>query len=244
MSDKRERAIAMLQSLPLVEVVDLLEPLQAGIVNVTEADDDNLLMRMDEMIFCVARTPNDLKRMRARFEPMSLLNLHAPFDASEMMKEFHFRTLMQDYNVMYPKTERLNIALPPYLSLDWLRACDVAFVHTHYKTVDDEQYIAERIEAGMLGAYVNGQLAGFIGTHDEMTMGLLYVLPAYRRMQLGYWLEASLINHLVEQGRIPFAQVDVTNAASLGLQNKLGMIRSSQPVQWFFDRKGDHDEDD
>ncbi|MFQ7452543.1 MAG: GNAT family N-acetyltransferase [Flavonifractor plautii] len=37
----------------------------------------------------------------------------------------------------------------------------------------------------MLGAFVDGTLAGFAGFHGEGSIGLLEVLPAYRRRGLG-----------------------------------------------------------
>ena len=38
------------------------------------------------------------------------------------------------------------------------------------------------------GAFVDGQLAGFVGEHSEGSMGMLEIFPAYRRRGLGYSL--------------------------------------------------------
>ena len=98
--------------------------------------------------------------------------------------------------------------------------------------VDDIGYIRDRIEAGMFGVFLKGEIAGFAGTHEERSMGLLEILPEYRRLGLAYALEAHLINHLLSQGRVPFCQVAIVNVASIRLQQKLGLTISDQVVYW------------
>ena len=86
-------------------------------------------------------------------------------------------------------------------------------MHEHYHTVDDVDYIRERVEEGMFGAFVGGDFAGFIGAHDERSIGLLYVLPDYRRLGLAFALEAVMTNHLLSIGRLPFCQVQAAERA-------------------------------
>ncbi|MDD4311433.1 MAG: GNAT family N-acetyltransferase, partial [Eubacteriales bacterium] len=104
--------------------------------------------------------------------------------------------------------------------------------HAHYHMVEDVRYIRERIEADMFGVFLNGEIAGFVGTHEERSMGLLKILPEYRRLGLAYALEARLINHLLSQGRVPFCQVAIVNNASIRLQQKLGLVLSDHVVYW------------
>lgn len=117
-----------------------------------------------------------------------------------------------------------------------LRVLDEAYVDTvarHYGGVDDPAYVRQRVEAGVVvGAFVDGALAGFIGTHNEGSMGMLEIFPEYRRRGLGYALEAGLIRRFLEQGMIPFCQVVDGNEASMRLQEKLGMTFSDEPVYW------------
>lgn len=53
----------------------------------------------------------------------------------------------------------------------------ISTIHAHYHMVDDANYIRERIEAGMFGVFLADGIAGFAGTHDERSMGLLEILP-------------------------------------------------------------------
>ena len=84
----------------------------------------------------------------------------------------------------------------------------------------------------MFGVFVRGEIAGFVGTHEEQTMGLLEILPEYRRLGLAYALEAHLINHLLSIGQTPFCQVAIHNEPSLRLQRKLGLTISDTVVYW------------
>lgn len=107
----------------------------------------------------------------------------------------------------------------------------VAAAYSHYP---DEGYLRECIAAGtMLGAFVDGKLAGFIGLHAEGSMGILEILPPYRRRGLGAALEAANIAAQLARGRTPYAHVVDGNAASTALQEKLGLERAQQPVLWW-----------
>ncbi len=97
-----------------------------------------------------------------------------------------------------------------------------------------EDYIAEVIERGMLGAFINGALAGFIGTHDEGTMGLLQVLPEYRRQGVAEALYRANIRRVLAMGGYALGHVEVGNEPSLALQRKVGMAISEHLIYWLF----------
>ena len=96
--------------------------------------------------------------------------------------------------------------------------------------------IRQAIGAGMLGAFVDGTLAGFAGFHGEGSIGLLEVLPAYRRRGLGEALLRGAVRLALERGQYAFGQVLIDNAPSLALQKKVGMTLSEQPLYWLFRR--------
>ena len=52
----------------------------------------------------------------------------------------------------------------------------------NYHTFTDAEYVRRRIDAGVMhGAFREGELLGFIGMHDEGSVGMLEVLPPHRR---------------------------------------------------------------
>lgn len=108
-------------------------------------------------------------------------------------------------------------------------------VFEHYHMAPGRDYVAERLAAGaMTGAFLDGVLAGFIGIHEEGSIGMLEVLPAYRRRSLGYALEAGAIRRALKEGAIPYCQVIEGNTASMELQKKLGLEFSAGFVYWLF----------
>lgn len=97
----------------------------------------------------------------------------------------------------------------------------------------DTAYMARCIANGpMLVGEADGVPAGFIGWHPEGSMGLLEVLPAYRRRGLAYALEAAAIAYDLARGCRPYAHIYTGNAASLALQKKLGMVWDEEPLYW------------
>lgn len=120
-----------------------------------------------------------------------------------------------------------------------IRVLDERYAETaarQYRGVgeDSGEYVRGRIAAGaVIGAFfLNGVLAGFIGTHHEGSMGMLEIFPEYRRLGLGYALESALIRRLMEQGAVPYCQVYEGNEASLRLQRKLGLTFSDEFIYW------------
>lgn len=108
------------------------------------------------------------------------------------------------------------------------------FVGNHYDLAGDLCYLRQRIRAGvMYGTFVDGLPAGFIGEHEEGSIGMLEVLPAYRRKGIGAALEAFYVNKMLTEGRIPFGQIIEGNDASMKLQEKLGFRISRDTLCWF-----------
>ena len=86
----------------------------------------------------------------------------------------------------------------------------------------------------VLLGYDGDCLVGFIGEHLEGSMGLLYVFPEYRRRGFGSALQTHYIVKTMENGYIPFGQVEKSNRGSLKLQEKLGMTRSDNLIVWMW----------
>ena len=113
---------------------------------------------------------------------------------------------------------------------------DVALAASHYHMIDDAAgYFNECIDREWIwGLYENDRLAGFIGLHPEGSMGMLEILPEFRRKGYGYALEAHLIGVHLQRGWIPYCHVVDGNTASLSLQSKLGLTQASLPAIWVY----------
>lgn len=137
------------------------------------------------------------------------------------------------YQVSYASKELLEEPEVPGIEFRPLTEEHLSFVCKHYD--DDERYMKSRIEYGMLGAFdEEGNCAGFVGFHGEGSMGLLRVLPEYRRRGIAMAFEARLINKRLKEGRIPYGHVVVGNEKSMLLQKKRNMEISDKIVTWIF----------
>lgn len=145
------------------------------------------------------------------------------------------------YQAVYTRHEKLSVRglYGPDLSrtdgiyLRPLTLDDFSQVVAFYKGCCDEDYLHSRIAAGMLvGAFEKQTLTGFIGQHCEGSMGMLMVAPEYQRRKIAMMLETYLANRMLEQGKIPFAQVVIDNENSMKLQEKLGLCMSKGKIFW------------
>lgn len=153
--------------------------------------------------------------------------------AQVLLDTFHFAATMPCVQAVYTKPQ--PPALPP-CDIRPLTQLDAAFAAAHYHPEEDNlDYLRGRIAAGrMWGLFEGDAIAGFIGMHPEGSMGLLEVLPEYRRRGYGYLLEAYLIRLHLQRGWTPYCHVVKGNEASLRLQKKLGFEFAEKPAIWVF----------
>lgn len=130
----------------------------------------------------------------------------------------------------------LHTAPPPLPELGVevrpLEASHLPAVCANYQ-MEDRECLSWLISRGeLVGAFDGGALMAFAGCHAEGSMGLLEVLPQYRRRGLGALLQSHLIRRELSRGHIPYGQVFDGNQPSLALQQSLGMTRSMGQLYW------------
>ena len=217
--------------------IDMLEILQLPKARVLAANENGVLLEHGDL-FLLANEPGHaadflpLITLDSPFNPEQLIVLHSDELRETLEREHGFQTVMECYHAVYPSTERIPYTLPEGAEIRKLDARYVDFVHANYHMVDDVNYIRERIEEDMFGVFFGEEIVGFAGTHDERSMGMLEILPEYRRLGLATALEAHLINYLVSLGRVAFCQVAVYNDASIRLQQKMGLEISDRVIYW------------
>lgn len=141
---------------------------------------------------------------------------------SPLLRRFGLRHSMRCHQAAYlrpelpPQDARLRITIPD----------DSAFARIleNYH-MDTPEELRRRREAGELffARTPDGQDVGFAGLHPEGCFGLLHIFPSQRGKGYGAALENHLLRFCLEQGRIPYCQVEEDNLPSLALQRKLGL---------------------
>jgi tRNA (guanine37-N1)-methyltransferase len=224
--------LAFLQEKDELSYIDLIEPLRLGQAEVLIAEKEGVLIRinddaLDGVLFD--------ERLLSTFTDI-LVGSDAPIAVHDgilvdtlkaMGMAYHFPCFQAVY------TKSTPFVLSQNLTIRELGMDDLPVVLANYKNAD-EAYITGRVQSGsLIGAQVDGELAAFIGQHAELTIGLLEVLPAYRRRHIGEELEKAYINRLLAHSRVPFCHVTTHNEASLALQKKLGMTFGKHLIHWF-----------
>lgn len=214
-----------------VQYIDMIEPLRHGFAEVVEADEHGVLLCIKDAVYLLAVFEQEsIKRFVDKLPQGVPVATHQQAVSDFLLQQGrpHFiRTRQAVYMHQEPYQVPSDLVFRP------LDSKDLPLVLEHYRLIN-EQYVTDRLMEGtMIGVEVDGQLAAFIGEHDEGSMGMLEVLPAYRRRGLGFELEKVMCNRLLGQGRKPYCQVEQGNEASLNLQRKLGFSISSVYIDWF-----------
>lgn len=147
--------------------------------------------------------------------------------AAALMREFSLHDSMRCTQWVYEKST------PPFPVTADIRPLTQEHAALAASVYHDGAYIHERIESGALwGVFEGESLAGFAGFHAEGSMGMLEILPPFRRRGYAAQLEAFLIAAALKEGRTPYCHVVDGNEASLHLQRKIGLICARLSAIW------------
>lgn len=135
--------------------------------------------------------------------------------------------------MQYCRMSREKFEVPPICTIRPLTEDDIAFVAEHYQLSNSPDYLRWRISEGELhGAEVNGKLVGFIGSHGDGSIGMLEVIPEFRRRRIGTALEFYQMNRHIDKGWTPYGQVYIDNPESKLLQKKVGLDVARETICW------------
>lgn len=230
-----ETALARLTGNRLL-YMDMLEVLRRGTAQVRRAGEDGVLLYdpPSEVWFLDAETPAALDEMLPLMEGCTLLTGHQMWYKDQLAARFGFQTeqICRQAAWMAPQPPEVPSFGGEIRLLDqsWAEWTEARYSHSF----GGVEYMRSAIDRGMLGAFVDGQPAGFIATHIEGSMGMLEVLPQYRRRGIGEALLLAMTALCLERGQYPYGQVWTSNAPSLALQHRAGMTLSDELVFWIF----------
>lgn len=235
MTDMEKKALDVLNSFgdtPCYE--QMRQSLLRGEADVLVVEDNGVLTRHRLEGFCMlagdeSRMREMAKRVPADAREVLVHGVLAP-EVVDSFKTLLHMTDVEPY-VMYGYYGEI----PPeetQAQIRSLTAEDLDFVYENYGHASRE-YLEMLLKKGvMISAYVDGALAGFIGEHAAGAMGLLHVMPEFRRHHLGFALERADIRRILLAGGRPFCQVAVANTPSHNLQERLGMTRAEGRMYW------------
>ena len=158
-----------------------------------------------------------------------------------MEKYFHLKTDMECIQGAYTRKEKLPLRglYGPDgrgengFSIRTLTEEFIPFVAEHYSEIGSPEYVTERILHGAVyGAFYEEKIVGFIANHEEGSIGMLYVLPEYRKRHVAMALETYCMNLAIERSEIPYGQIVLGNEPSISLQEKMGICFAKETIVW------------
>lgn len=147
----------------------------------------------------------------------------------ELLSEQGYKEFCECIQFLYTRREPLPVG---HKDIRKLGLESLEYICSHYDK-GSSAYVKDRLLAGvMYGAFVENHPVGFIGMHDEGSLGMLYVEESYRGRGLAASLEAYSVNRMLERGWIPYGHVIAGNVASMKLQEKLGFYQAKDTFWW------------
>ena len=217
--------------------MNMLEVLRRGSADLLYAGEDGVLLydREVQAHMLSARDRTALERFLPLLDGSSALVGHELWYREELAGRLDLWAEEPCYQAAWLAEEPPE--LPPFHGeLRPLELDQVPFVYEHYTNsgLGEVSAVERAVRRGMLGAFVDGACAGFVGFHTEGSIGFLEVLPPYRRRGLGEVLLLGAVRMAMERGQYPFAQVLRDNVPSLALHRKAGLTVSEDLLFWLF----------
>ena len=219
---------SFLSSLDPVSYADIIDALTRGEGN-TEyfSPDSGIVYHHKDGVHYIACTGPDKASFIRHIPSRCLASVHGEWESGYMMDSLGYERVEPTYLFSYGgepfgKSENVHPLDLSYLD----------FVISRYNTSSEEDIRAAMETGHLYGAFSGDSLMGFAGFHMEGSMGMLLVLPEYRRRGVGEILEKHLITTAIEEGRKPFCNVFVSNSASIAMQEKLGLERGGILSWW------------
>lgn len=191
----------------------------------------------NQMLYCASETKESAEKLVAAMpDTFSMIVAHDLLTDEAIQKRFHLTCTLKCYHAMYTKKELPEILLPKGYEMRMLQEVHLPEVMKHYSMEDcnDEDYLRPCLEDGMVGVFQGDTLCAFMGVHEQSSMGILEVLPAYRRQGLAVALIHKIVAMQIKRGRIPYGEIVKDNLASIKLQEKAGLEVSKELTYWYF----------
>ena len=230
---EKEKVLALLKDKGAL-TVDMSESIVRGNPEILFADESAVFMIHDSGVHLLwaKDAESALKVLKDYPTPAKACVIHGR-DAYYAYLDFYKLENPDGFCLQYCYSKKELLPVPDICEMRMMTEDDITFIQKYYTLASNTEYLLSRIEAGEIwGAYRDGKCVGFIGSHREGSIGMLTVLPEYRRMGYGTALENYQMNRYIKKGWTPYGQVYLDNDASHTLQRKTGLDVSSDVICW------------
>lgn len=188
-------------------------------------------------MYLIAAEDEDSAKKAIMFIPedADLVLAHQEFYCDLISEKFNFK---QDRIITYHSvwTSKEHVKVPEFegeiKTITLENMDDIRKNYTLFDIVGEDIIRKSIVDKKILGLFIDEMLCGFIGEHEEGSIGMLEVFEEHRRKGLGYILQATAINKALDEGRIPFGEIIIDNEKSINLQKKMGLEISEGKTYW------------
>ena len=215
--------------------MDLSEPIkrEKAIIFLSDEDEGVLLKEVNSGAYLLSAADEEGgKKMIDQSDHCEQVCVHQEFLVPFLKSKFVFQEELQLQQFGYLSNELIEEKGD--LIIRKLDQKDLELVYENYQIYSFADLKQLREDDQLFGGYFDDQLAGFVGIHQEGSLGLLKVLGGYQRRGFGRQLEAFITNFVLKKGWIPFGQVAKGNLASEALQKSLGIAPAKGWIYWLF----------
>lgn len=213
-----------------------LQVLRRGSGELIQLDDEGIILldRISGTYMISAEfSPKTLNWISELPDNCELFQLSDEAFLPALKERYGLTTVLDCEQFVYDKDEPISFDMK--LRISEASDEEVVVIRENYHKLSDEALELIRSFHNLFVAHNhNGQMIGFIGSHLEGSMGLLNILPEYRRSGYGIELEVFMINRFLEHGLIPYCQVEAGNEKSAHLQEKLGLKKAAKKAHWLY----------
>lgn len=202
--------------------IDMTEGLRRGTARVLAAQKNGLLLKSGQLHLLSANSAQAAEALCEQHAAgFDVVLAHQEHSVRWLREAADLSGLMACRVVIYrkppPELPDSGFALQTLGEAWWRQVAGL------YEQKSDEALLRAKLCRGLIvGAFDGDKLIGFVGRHSDGSLGMLQVLPDYKRMGVGRLLEICQIRRFMAWGDVPYGHVDVNNAVSLAMQQKLG----------------------
>ncbi|MBQ8726206.1 MAG: GNAT family N-acetyltransferase [Clostridia bacterium] len=197
------------------------------------AEQDGLLAYFCDIHVLFGASGKGLENALSLVDKASCFVCSSPAEGDAVNAKFGFSMQKPCYQILYEKP--FGALLPENTVVKPLPPTDenIDFVTATY-TLGFAREDIKRLMSDytFYATYTGGELSGYIGRHDEGSIGLLEIFPKFRRMGLGAFLVDYMVERLTKDGEIAYCNIETTNEKSLKMHLKMGFVPSKNLVYW------------
>lgn len=210
--------------------IHMMELLHRGLGEVVYDKGMDILLKFDNLYMIHAVDEESARKLLKKVPEGAMVITTQEFIRDLLEKELGKTGFCKCAQAVCTRKEALPVR---YKNIRQLDITYLEYILENYNS--SEEHIKERLNAGVIhGAFDEDRIIGFIGMHNEGSMGMLFVEEEYRKKGIGASLESYLINLQLSNGYTPYCHIIEGNDKSMALQEKLGLYVADTPLWWIW----------